>query len=179
MEDKTIDESEGQDPIKLLSITIAKRLSLLSNQLLVDGRTEDARDVAIAATLLEPANAKWRVQLGMVQSLLHNINFARSSFEIAVMLNPEHTNALYFLGIIYMSDGRLDEATELLERALSVRKRYGSDYDLPLLDGLCQTYVKAGAKTKAQELLGRYMTLYKNDEDLLHLRDRLGLGRNV
>lgn len=129
--------------IQLLSKTVAERLSQISNQLLVEGKTEDAREIAIAATLLDPGNAKWRVQLGIIQLILHNLEFAGGSFEMAIMLDPEHINALYSLGGICLSDGRLDEATELLERAVSVREREGSDYDIPLLEGLCQTHIKA------------------------------------
>lgn len=174
MKENTNSEKSNDAETKLQKV-LAERLSNMANEMLVDGKSEQARDVAMAATLLDPANAKWHVGLAIVESFMGDVQSARSSFEIALSIDPEHTNALHLLGNIYRMDGELDKATELLERDLAVHERKGHEYDPQVVGDLCETYIQARKNDQARSLIQRYIKVHPKDEDLLHIRDRLNL----
>ena len=80
----------------------------------------------LRAKELNPKLPGLRSQLGYAQAYLGNRTEAAAEFEAELKDNPLDFNANACLGWLYRSDGRLDEAGELLRRALGLQPENSS-----------------------------------------------------
>jgi len=64
------------------------------------------------AVKLEPENPYLLTQLGQLQIVKKDLNRAKESFSKAIALNPNYSNARYFLGLIYDQEGNKDAALQ-------------------------------------------------------------------
>jgi tetratricopeptide (TPR) repeat protein len=84
-------------------------------------RTDEAlktAEVAVAAAPDNPDNVYLR---GVVRMTLQQLPAAEKDFRRALQLRPDHLAALNDLAVLDLSQGRKDEARELLQKVLSLR----------------------------------------------------------
>src|SRR5262249_4248900 len=82
------------------------------------------------------------------------IEEAATALERALELNPSHADSSYWLGRIYLMQGRAAKALEKFEEAVKLEpKHLGGYYQLGLL------YGRAGEKEKAQEMMRIHLQL--------------------
>jgi TolB-like protein len=84
---------------------------------LISGRLDDALRFAREALESDPLSAITHTQAGIAQIGLGNIDTAATMFEAALELDAQVPMALSWLGFCRASQGRLEEAVPLLQRA--------------------------------------------------------------
>ncbi len=82
------------------------------------------------ALVLDPQNAKYRVDLGGVYYLLKNYGEARRLFEQATVLKPDWPNAHYNLAWAYFQKGNYKKAISSMQTVISLLNRQKNSADL-------------------------------------------------
>jgi tetratricopeptide (TPR) repeat protein len=115
----------------------------------------------------DPKNPDFYFQLGTTYDKLNRFENVIASMEKAIELNPKHSMALNYLGYSFADRGiRLDEAVDLIKRALEVRPDDGY-----YIDSLGWAYYKQGNLKEALKELKRAVDLVPDDPVL---REHLG-----
>jgi tetratricopeptide (TPR) repeat protein len=110
----TLTEAARTDPLNITSL-IAQ-----ANLLLQTGRHQEAREKALAATLLASGEPAAWMSLGMIESERGEFDEAIRALEKCLQLDPLYRNALYLLLLCYSQVGRTAEAEELAARLRSL-----------------------------------------------------------
>lgn len=144
-------------------------------QIYLDVDRPEPGEALLRAMVAEaPDNADLRFQLGAFLFRCDRFEESEREMREAFRIDPQHAEALNFLGY-GMADAsdRLDEALELIQRALEIDPWNGA-----YLDSLGWVYFRMGRYGEAREPLERAAREYPNDATVLeHLGDlynRLG-----
>ena len=92
---------------------------ILTQVEIADGNVEGAIESTRATTRLDPNNAVRFFQLGVLQYSAQHVADAQASFERAIALAPDYSNARYFLAFVYDAQGRKEDARTELEAVLA------------------------------------------------------------
>jgi tetratricopeptide (TPR) repeat protein len=98
-----------------------------------EGRYDDALDVLREGLALYPNAVELHVGVGYARLAREEIAWARRAFDEALVLDPEHEDALAGAGEIALKLGRVDDAMRAFER--TVELGYEDDTDLMLQIG--------------------------------------------
>ncbi len=84
-------------------------------------KLDDAAVTLQETIVMDPNNAERYFHLGVVLETIGRRDEAEKAMRKAIEINPQHANALNYLGYTYSEQGvRLDEAESLVKRALEV-----------------------------------------------------------
>lgn len=86
-------------------------------KLLAAGEPRAAVAEFSGAVAIVPASAQYQVSLGTVAYATGDRGTAMRAFRQALRYDASHPEAGYFLGVLYLQDGRAAEAVELISRA--------------------------------------------------------------
>jgi serine/threonine-protein kinase len=84
------------------------------------GRTREAIEQARSAVAVDSLTADVTLTLGLMQYYDRQFDAARATLQQALRMDPRFPGAYFTLGRIEEAAGRLDEATRLFERALTI-----------------------------------------------------------
>src|ERR671932_2018740 len=104
-----------------------------AHQLYNDGQYDDALDVLREGLTLYPNSVELHVGVGYAQLAREEFAWARRSFEEALVLEPEHEDALAGLGETLLKLGQDQAGLRCFRRTLELG--YGDDVDLMLQSG--------------------------------------------
>ncbi len=133
---------------------------------------KEAYDKAVKALQqgleLAPQNTKLRFRLGVVYDKWGKKEASIETMKALIGIDPEHYNALNYLGYTYVDAGRnLDEAERLITRALELKPNDGY-----ITDSLGWLHFKKGNYDLALEYLKKAAALVPDDPIILeHLGD--------
>lgn len=111
-------------------------------------REEAAGILERAVKHAAPVNPAPLIALGMVQYELERFAAARESLLSALRLDCKHPAAHYYLGLILLKEGRVDEATEAFEEVIAERPTFVQARLLALGEGYLNQF-RAGNGTPA------------------------------
>lgn len=88
----------------------------------IDGTTQPMQGIQLllGITREQPDNIPANIMLGQLSIRSGQMDKAAERFEKVVSLQPENTEALYFLAEVYKEQGKKEEAIELLERCKKI-----------------------------------------------------------
>ncbi|HEY5600070.1 MAG TPA: tetratricopeptide repeat protein, partial [Candidatus Manganitrophaceae bacterium] len=130
-------------------------------------RYEEATAVFIQGIEKNPKSPDLHFHLGAAYDKLNRFNDLIKEMEQAITLDAKHANALNYLGYTYAEKGvRINEAIDLINRALSVRPNDGY-----FIDSLGWAYYKKGMIRDAMVNLKRAVSLVPDDPVI---REHLG-----
>ncbi len=141
-----------------------------------------ADKTSLKALQLGPELAESHVSRGMALTLLNKLQEAREEFETALQQNPDLYDAYYFYARVCFTQGELEKAAELAEKA---NELHPDDCNAPCL--LEMIYNNLGNEEKYQESLHRaleaiekQMKLFPDDARILYLGGAVSirLGKN-
>lgn len=132
------------------------------------GRASEAVKVLGAALARRPRDESLLYALGAAYERAGESRAAVAQMRALLVVNPDHAEALNFVGYLYAEEGvRLDEAERLVRRALELRPRSGH-----MLDSLGWVRFRRGDHRAAVELLEQADALAGPDATILeHLGD--------
>ncbi|HEX9779600.1 MAG TPA: tetratricopeptide repeat protein [bacterium] len=132
------------------------------------GQPEKALEAFERAAELEPENAQAHFYLATQQDRMGSRDRARASLRNVIALNPDHPDALNYLGYLDAEDGvNLQEAKSMIERALKLDPDNGA-----YVDSLGWVYYQLGDIEQALALLRRAAELMESDPTIVdHLGD--------
>ncbi len=109
-------------------------------------------------------------KFGLVKPLnaLNQIDRMLKLYEDILKIDPQNTQANYWLGVIYLNRKTYDKAAKYFERVVNL---YPFDYDVNL--SLAWTYVNLGRKPEARALYQRVLLIRPGDETALNGLKRL------
>jgi Tfp pilus assembly protein PilF len=154
---------------------LARNLCHIAEFFIKSKSYKEAKDVMLAAVLLDGDNVNCHTGLGVVYEYLEDKRSARKEFETAIALDPEFSPALAIMGEFCREAGEVDKAIQYFERDLAVLEFNHKDCSLRLIENLCSAYIAVGNRGKAKELMDRQIENHPGDENFLHLRDMLRL----
>src|SRR4030067_1385918 len=131
-------------------------------------RLSDAKDLYLSAIESMPDSPDMHFNLGIVYDKLDMFDDMVRELDTSIELDPEHDNALNYLGYSYADRGiKLDAAVELITKALGRNPDNGA-----YVDSLGWAYYKKGLIEPAFEQLKRASQLMPDDPPILeHLGD--------
>lgn len=141
-----------------------------------------ADKTSLNALKLGPELAESHVARGMALTLLNKLQEAREEFELALKQNPELYDAYYFYARVCFTQGELEKAAALAEKA---NELHPDDWNTPCLLGMI--YKSLGNKEKHKESLIRgldaiekQMKMFPDDARILYLGGAVSirLGKN-
>lgn len=122
-------------------------------------RFEEAARIFLQGIEKNPKTPDLHFHLGATYDKLHRFDDLIKQMERAIELDSNHANALNYLGYTYAEKGvRLNEAIELINRALAIRPDDGY-----FVDSLGWAYYKKGKIQEALEALKRAVSLVPED----------------
>ncbi len=122
-------------------------------------RYEEAISVFLDGIKKNPKLPDLHFHLGGTYDKLNRFDDLVREMEKAIALDANHANALNYLGYTYADKGiRLNEAMDLIQRALAVRPNDGY-----FIDSLGWAYYKKGQMPEAVEALKRAVSLVPED----------------
>lgn len=122
-------------------------------------RYSEASEVLLEGIAVNPSVTDLHFQLGAVFDKLNRFDEMVQSMKKTIELDPKHANALNYLGYTYAEKGiRLDEAVDLIHRALAVRPTDGY-----FIDSLGWALYKKGEFQEALTLLQKAVSLVPED----------------
>ncbi|MCU0597722.1 MAG: tetratricopeptide repeat protein [Desulfobacterales bacterium] len=132
------------------------------------GFMDEAISMVNQGLALDPENADLNFELGVIFDKLGNTDGAIEQMKKVISLNPDHTDALNYLGYTYADKGiLLEEAEQLIRKALSQEPENGY-----IIDSLGWLYYRKGMYTEAAAYLERAVSLVPDDPIILeHLGD--------
>lgn len=101
-----------------------------AHQLYNEGYYDEALEVLREGLLVYPHSVELHVGVGYARLAREEYAWARRSFDEALLLDPEHEDALAGLGETLLKFGRQDEAREVMQRLLDLG--YQDDVELML-----------------------------------------------
>src|SRR5687767_1703124 len=104
-----------------------------AHQLYNEGLYDEALDVLREGLALYPNSVELHIGVGYARLAREEFAWARKSFEQALILEPEHEDALAGYGETLLKFGRRDEALKSFDRILDLG--YSDDLDLILQVG--------------------------------------------
>ena len=120
---------------------------------------QQALDVLLKATALWPENTTILYRLGLIYDRMEHRDQAMIMMEKVISKDPEHADALNFLGYTLAEQGRdLERAQLLIESALKVKPDNGY-----FVDSLAWVYFKQGKNTLAWQEIRRAVQLVDSD----------------
>ncbi len=158
--EKLLREVLRQEPMNVFA------MNQLGLSLLKQGRFEAAKAWLQRAAHLDAEDPFPRVWLGTLLLRENNPEKARELFENVLSNNPDHADALYFLGVIHGSAARVEQAAACFEKA----GRNGGD-DPALQCRLARAYVRLDMPEPARKAYERALQSAPGYGDAL-----LGLG---
>jgi tetratricopeptide (TPR) repeat protein len=149
----------------------------LADMLRSAGRYEEAEP--LYATLIAQDASDWRLYFsrGVTRERLGRWPEAEADFQEALRLEPDQPDTLNYLGYAWVDRGeRIEEALEMIQRALAQRPRSGA-----IVDSLGWAYYRLGRYENARDILELAAAL---SPDNAEVNDHLGdlywrLGRRV
>ena len=144
----------------------ASALKKRGNDLLGQGRLEDAAQCYRQALDMSPQDVSALVNLGFVLCESQQFEQARPLLERAVVLDPMQDDALYLLATVDRHCGHPDKAIEHLRAALALKP----DFTACRLE-LCRLLFERGEQSAGQQLAQAGIAIDRNSADL-----RVGLG---
>jgi Flp pilus assembly protein TadD len=147
---------------------VADLRAALAESQLHAGRTGDAIATLRRALQALPRDEELLYALGAAYERAGQGDVAIAQMRALLAMNPDHAEALNFLGYAYAEQGvRLDEAEQLVRRALEIKPRSGH-----VLDSLGWVLFRRGELRRAVETLERAESLAGPDAVILeHLGD--------
>jgi tetratricopeptide (TPR) repeat protein len=117
---------------------------------------------------IAPENVRIHFRLGVMYDKKGNREGAIREMKTVIQLDPEHTNALNFLGYTYADMGvLLDEAEQFVLKALETQPDDGY-----IIDSLGWVYYKKGLFDRAVSVLEKAVSLVPDDPTILeHMAD--------
>lgn len=103
-------------------------------------RQEAAEVLERAVKHAAPVNPAPLIALGMVRYELERFDAARESLQAALRLDCKHPAAHYYLGLILLKEGRVDEATEAFEEVIAERPTFVQARMLALGEGYLNAF---------------------------------------
>ena len=155
--------------------TLAQNLSWIADSFIMSGEYKKAKDVMLAAVLLDGDKPNCHTGLGLAYRYLEEKRSAQRELETAIALNPEFLPGLAIMGEFCLAEGEVEKAIDYFERDLAVLEFHHQECSLHLIEVMCRAYIGTGNKEKAKELISRQIEKHPGDEDYLHLRDMLWL----
>ncbi len=123
------------------------------------GRFEEAGQVLRAGIARNPGVADLHFHLGATYDKINRFDDLVAEMEQAIRIDAEHAVALNYLGYTYADRGiRLDEAIDLIQRALALRPEDGY-----IVDSLGWAYYKKGRLQEAKDALQKAARLAPED----------------
>jgi len=118
--------------------------------------------------LIDPKSMDLLFELGVIYDQQGKTELAIEQMVAVLALNPEHADALNYLGYTYADKGiHLDEAEAMIKKALSYKPDNGY-----IIDSLGWVYFKKGLFEEAFQQLKRAVELIPDDPIVLeHLGD--------
>ncbi len=169
----------GRDAVALLRRAVAERqrkgdpdltdlTTALAESLARVGRPDEAIVALKAALAGRPRDEALQYALGAAYEQAGRLDAAVAQMRALLVLNPDHAEALNFIGYTLADQGsRLDEAERLVRRALDLKPRSGH-----VLDSLGWVLFRRGDLRGAVEALERANALAGPDATILeHLGD--------
>jgi tetratricopeptide (TPR) repeat protein len=117
-----------------------------------------AREHLEKATKMAQGNADVQYLFGLLEYKQNHIEAARTKFQAAIALNPNHEKAYVALGELQLRAGDADEASKTLEKAY---QQNGADWRMHLL--LAQAYAAQQLYEKAELHAARAVELAKSN----------------
>jgi len=135
-------------------------LLILSHEEL--GEKDKALLIAEKALIRFPNNESIWFQKGMILNHLNRPQDALSAMNQVLLLNPNHAEALNYIGYYYAENGiQLAEAEALIQRAISI-----SPQSPHILDSLGWVYYKQGRYEEAFETLEKSLSIRQNEPEI-------------
>jgi Flp pilus assembly protein TadD len=107
----------------------------------------------------DPSNAELHFNLGTAYDKLDRFDDVVREMEQALELNPEHADALNYLGYSYADRGiNVEEAVTLTQRAVAIKPHNGY-----YVDSLAWALFKVGRTDEALEMMQRAVALVSDD----------------
>ena len=127
-----------------------------------------ARDLIAEGLEVEPENTDLMFELGVIHDRQGNADQALVQMQNIVALDPDHADALNYIGYTYADQGiRLDEAEAMIQKALTLKPDNGY-----IIDSLGWVYFQQGRLEEALAELLRAVALIPDDPVVLeHLGD--------
>jgi tetratricopeptide (TPR) repeat protein len=130
--------------------------------------TDEAIALIREGLAIDPENVALLFELGVIYDRLNKTDLAVEQMEAILILNPEHADALNYLGYTYADKGiNLDEAEVMIKKALEYKPDNGY-----IIDSLGWLYFRQGHFEDALIQLKRAVALIPDDPIVLeHLGD--------
>src|SRR6185503_14901798 len=123
------------------------------------------------AVNLSPKTPEFRVSLGTLRVQQKRYDDARKVYEEALKLKPDHTLALYNLGVLSAIQGNIDEAIGFFEKAAGT-----APPSVALLNSMAQAYEQKGDFARAAEALRRSLRDRPDQPDRVAALHRVEAG---
>ncbi len=120
------------------------------------------------AVRLDPKNEAALRTLGQSYEAVGDLNKAASTYEAALAAKANQPEVLYNLAIIHKSQGKMDEAIEELEKAVSLNKRFVGARLV-----LAELFANSGNEAAAKEQYEAVLKLKPFGVDLKAVRRKL------
>jgi Flp pilus assembly protein TadD len=148
----------------------------LAEILVRSGRASEAVTGLRGALAARPRNEDLLYALGSAYERAGQGEVAGAQMRALLAVNPDHAEAMNFLGYYYAEQGiRLDEAEQLVRRALELKPRSGH-----VLDSLGWVLFRRGEHRRAVEVLEQADALAGPDATILeHLGDAYRAARRL
>jgi tetratricopeptide (TPR) repeat protein len=129
---------------------------------------DQARALVSAGLEIEPDNPGLLYEMGVIYDRMGNTDAAMEQMTEVIRLDPDHADALNYIGYTYAEKGiNLEEAERLIIKALSIKPENGY-----ILDSLGWVYYQRGRFEEALIHLERAVELVPEDPIILeHLGD--------
>jgi Flp pilus assembly protein TadD len=135
----------------------------------LQGRLDDARTAFQKAVELDPKSAEYRANLGALELARADPKSAEESLKEAIRINPNHSLALYNLGIAVAEQGRNAEAVPFFERA-----EKSGPATVGMLNALARAYRQIGDLPRAAATLRRSLALKPDQPEQQKILKQLG-----
>ena len=146
------------------------RVADLALSLRMAGNLADARSEFLVATVQWPKDTRLRFGLGLVIQAMDGDIAAVKPMQQVLRIDPNHANALNFIGYVWADEGiHLDEAEAMIRRALAIRPQSAA-----IVDSLGWVLFRQGQLKAAEAELRRAVSLDPKEAEIhFHLGEVL------
>lgn len=132
---------------------------VLSSLYEIKGGFDDAIDVLKEGIQYHERNVDLRYRLGVVLGKLKRTNESLEQMEMVIQIDPEHADALNYIGYTYADEGMdLERALQLIEKAIKYKPNSGY-----IIDSLGWVYFRKGHYARALIELKKAVELSPKD----------------